>query len=81
MLVDRYSGYAWTEKLRYTDTRSVCESLTRWFTEFGWPSYIRIDGGPQFRREFAEYCTANGIKHELASAYNPESNGLAQTTP
>ena len=32
VLVDRYSGYAWSEKLRRTDTRSVCESLTKWFT-------------------------------------------------
>ena len=29
VLVDRYSGYAWTEKLKRTDTRSICESLTR----------------------------------------------------
>ena len=55
ILVDRYLGYAWTEKLRRTDTRSICESLTKWFTEFGWPSYIRTDGGPQFRGEFGEY--------------------------
>ena len=44
----------------------------------GWPSYIRLDGRPQFRGEFAKYCTANSIKHKLASAYNPESNGLAE---
>ena len=43
VLFNQYSGYAWT------DTRSVWESLTCWFTEFGWPSYIRTDGGPQFR--------------------------------
>ena len=47
VLIDRYSGYAWTEKLKRTDTCSICESLTRWITEFGWPSFIRTDGGPQ----------------------------------
>ena len=46
VLVNRYLGKAWTEKLRRTDTQSICESLTRWFTELGWPSYIRTDGGP-----------------------------------
>ena len=76
VLVDRYSG--WTEKLRRTDTHSICESLTRWFTEFGWPSFIRTDGGPQFQGELGEYCRANGIKHKLSSAYNPESKGLAE---
>ena len=35
VLVDRYLGYAWTEKLRGTDTCSICKSLTRWFMEFG----------------------------------------------
>ena len=79
ILVDRYSGYSWTEKLRRTDTRSICETLTRWFTEFGWPTYIRTDGGPQFCGEFREYCVWNVIKHKLASAYSPESNGLAKT--
>ena len=78
ILVDRYLGYAWTEELRRTDTHSICESLARGFTEIAWPSFIRMDGGHQFRGEFAEYCTANSIKHELASAYNPESIGLAE---
>ena len=65
-------------RVQRTDTRSVCESLTRWFTEYGWPTYIRTDGGPQFRGEFAEFCEGNSVKHEQASAYNPESNGLAE---
>ena len=48
VLVDRYLGYAWTEKLRRTDTHSICESRTKWFTELGWPNFISTDGGPQF---------------------------------
>ena len=49
--------------------------LSDWFTEFGWPTAIRTDGGPQFRTLF---CNQNGIKHELSSPYNPESDGLAE---
>ena len=46
--------------------------------EFGWPSYIKTDGGPQFRGEFGEYYAGNSIKHKLTSAYNPKYNGLAK---
>ena len=45
----------------------------------GWPSIVRTDGGPQFRNEFVQFCEQNGIKHELASPYNPRANGLAES--
>ena len=45
---------------------------------YGWPNKIRTDGGPAYRNEFTNFCSSNGIKHELCSAYNPESNGLAE---
>ena len=78
VLVDRYSGYAWTQELRRTDTASVVGQLSDWFIEVGWPTAIRTDGGPQFRTEFSQFCDRHGIKHELSSPYNPESNGLAE---
>ena len=59
-------------------TSSVTAQLQSWFTEYGWPNSIRTDGGPAYRNEFTNFCNSNGIKHELCSAYNPESNGLAE---
>ena len=56
VLVDRYSGYAWTDKLKDTSTATVTAKLNSWFTEYGYPEYIRTDGGPQFRRDFKAYC-------------------------
>ena len=38
-----------------------------------------MDGGPQFRSEFSQFCEQNGIRHELASPYNPRANGLAES--
>ena len=76
-LVDRFSGNAWTKKLKSTNTSTILKQLSKWFTEYGWPSNIRSDGGPQFCSEFSKYCKDNKIKRELASPYNPESNGLA----
>ena len=75
---DRYSGYAWTRELKRTDTASVVGQLSNWFTEVGWPTSIRTDGGPQFRTDFTLLCNRHGIKHELLSPYNPESKGLAE---
>ena len=77
-LVDRFSGYAWTIALRKLDTKAIILHLEQWFNGYGWPTHIRTDGGPQFRSEFKEFCTAHGITHELSSPYNPESNGLAE---
>ena len=78
-LVNRFSGYAWTIALRKLDTKAIIHHLKQRFNDFGWPKHIRTDGGPQFRSEFKEFCAAHGIKHELSSPYNPESNGLAET--
>ena len=44
VLVDRYSGYAWTDKLRDTSTATVTAKLNSWFVEYGYPEYISTDG-------------------------------------
>ena len=70
--------YTWNAQLRDKCTSSVTAQLQSWFTEYGWPNTIRTDGGPAYRNEFSSFCSNNGIKHELCSAYNPESNELAE---
>ena len=60
-------------------TGAVTAILSTWFDDYGWPTTIRTDGGPQYRTEFSSFCRTYGIKHELSSAYNPESNGLAES--
>jgi transposase InsO family protein len=40
---------------------------------------LRTDGGPAFKSvEFKEFCEEFGITHEMSSAYNPESDGMAE---
>ena len=78
-MVDRYSGYAWVAQLNTTTTKKIIETIEGWFYEYGWPDYIRSDGGPQFRQEFQTFCADHSIVHELSSPYNPESNGLAES--
>ena len=77
-IVDCYSGYAWLAALTGTHTAKITAELAKIVKSFGWPKSIRTDGGPQFRQEFANFCKSNSVQHELASAHNPESNGLAE---
>ena len=66
------------KQLNKTMTRAVMKVLKDWLTAFGWPKAVWSDGGPQFQSEFKNWCREHNIKHELPSAYNPESNGLAE---
>ena len=52
--------------------------MKNWFIMVGFPDSIRSDGGPQFRDKFRTFCETHEIRHELASEYHPESNGLAE---
>ena len=78
LMVDRYSGYPWIERLNNLSSEKIVEILKRWFLQFGFPRAIRSDGGPQFRARFKQFCNEYGIRHELASPYNSQSNGLAE---
>ena len=69
VMVDRYSGYPFVEKLRNTATSSVLWVLEGWFRTFGYPQYIRTDGGPQFRTEFMHFCQEKGVVHKQSSPY------------
>jgi hypothetical protein len=78
VMVDRYSGFPCAARLRRTATADVTKVLLRWFLDWGFPRTIRTDGGPQFRREFGQFCDKWSIEHETSSPYNPQSNGLAE---
>ena len=79
VLVDRYSGFPFVEKLTKLSTIAVIKVLTNWFNTFGWPERLRSDNGPQYRTEFDEFCKERNIIHENSSPYNPQSNGLSES--
>ena len=80
VLVDRCSSFIWAEMLRDETTDSVIKFLEGIFYTFGFPRILRTDGGPAYRKSFTTWCRENYIKHEVSSAYNPESNGLAEVS-
>ena len=77
-MVDRFSGYPWIQRMRNISSEAVTDTLKGWFSFAGFPRAIRTDGGPQFRSHFKSFCNKFGIIHELASPYNPRSNGLIE---
>ena len=78
LMVDRFSGYPWYAQLRSLSTSAITTIIDDWFYEFGRPSVVRTDGGPQFRQEFVDHCVSLGIKVERSSPYRPQPNGLAE---
>ena len=78
VMVDRFSGFPFVKKLFSTTTKAITDALMNWFAVEGYPGRILSDGGPQFLGPFNEFCRSHGIDHALSSAFNPESNGLAE---
>ena len=79
ILVDRFSGFVCSEKMRSTTAAAIIRQLQAWFNLLGWPKVCRSDGGPQYLSEFERFCSSHGIKHETSSPYNAPSNGLAES--
>ena len=78
IMVDRFSGYPFANRLNSLSSAKIIETMATWFNDYGWPQRCRTDGGPQFRTEFAEFCTAHNIDYNQTSPYNSQSNGLAE---
>ena len=56
VMVDKHSGYRFCSFLGRTATTDVQGVLERWFFQFGIPSRLQSDGGPQFREGFTRWC-------------------------
>ena len=78
---DRLSG--WAMPYHYnkdTSTTATIDRFLRAFQQVGVPRRLRTDGGPQFSSaEFSEFTKTWGIKHELSSPHNAQSNGHAES--
>ena len=74
ILYDQFSGFCWSKKLNRLDTKAVTNALHDWFVDWGLPSKIETDGGPQYRQEFKAFLADLNIKHELSSPYHPQGN-------
>ena len=81
LAVDYYSKWPCVAPLKSLTTSSVLAEMDRIFADFGTPSLMVSDNGPQYgSAECRAYCKAKGIRHVTSSPEYPKSNGMAERT-
>ena len=78
IMVDRFSSCAFCEETKDKTIASTIKVMRLWFEHFGYPDRVRADNGPAFRAGFTDWLKGNKIIREMSSAYNSQSNGLAE---
>ena len=79
VLVDSHSKWLEIELMRGATSYHTIETLRKWISQFGLPTQLVSDNGPQFvSNDFKLYLEKNGIKHIRSSVYHPCSNGGAE---
>ena len=79
LMVDAFSNYPLVNKFgKSSSTDKVIKQASKWFDTFGYPRYIRHDGGPEFRTRFVEWLKQVEVRSEFSSAYNSQSNGRCE---
>ena len=81
VVVDRLSGWPVVVSCGADTTSSATiRHFRQLFRDLGVPVRLRTDGGPQFAsREFAEFLERWGVRHDMSTPYNPQSNGHAES--
>ena len=78
IMKDKASGFIDVKATKDQTTAEAQRCVHEWAFTFGLPHEIKTDGGPAFREGFQSYLMGLGIGHTPTSAYNPQSNGLAE---
>lgn len=79
VMVDRFSGFPFAQKVNSTSSTAIIKILRHWFSFFGPPKTLLTDGAPNLTsEEFNKFCESQGIVHEISSVANPASNGLSE---
>ena len=79
IIVDSYSKWPIVKQMRKTTSSQTIEVLRTVFSDWGLPTQIVSDNGPQFiSEEFKTFLRENGIQQILSAPYHPKTNGLAE---
>lgn len=77
-VIDAYSGFLCSERLRSKSSGHIIELLHRIFSCYGYPTEIRADNSPFGSREFESFANDANIVFKFSSPRYPQSNGLAE---
>ena len=79
LIVDRASGFVSSYQLSCIKTKHIISALQKYIEVYFGLIYITTsDRGPKFKAvndAIKTWCIEAGIKHELSSAFFPQSNG------
>ena len=79
MIVDYYSRFPVVRQLDDMTVKTICNHFTSILAEFGLPSTVVADFGPQYISEmFKEKCNNSGIALIFSSPYHHQTNSLAE---
>ena len=79
LVIDAHSKWPEIFRMSSTTVQETIVVLRRIFASFGLPDQLVSDNGPQFTaREFADFVSANGIRHIRTAPYHPASNGAIE---
>ena len=79
-VVDRFTRWPTAIPLQNIRAETVIDALAHgWIAQFGIPAAITTDRGTQFTSSiWSQLLRSWGIRHNLTTAYHPESNGLVE---
>ncbi|VDH96399.1 Hypothetical predicted protein, partial [Mytilus galloprovincialis] len=76
VVLDYYSRWQEVAILKSVTTDKIIRSLDMMFSHHGIPISLKTDNGPQFTsKEFYNYLSENGVKHNRSTPYWPQANG------
>ena len=79
LVADYYSKFPVVKKLTSTTSSAIILQMKSIFSEFGIPSKLISDNGPQYAsEEFRKFTVEYGIKHQTSSPNYPQSNGFSE---
>src|SRR5277367_3572717 len=79
VVIDAFSKWLEVIPLSSTSSAAIVGHLRRLIAQFGIPTYLVSDNGPNFiSEEFERFCKQSYISHRLVSIYHPRSNGQAE---
>ena len=79
LVADYHSKFPIVKRLNSTVSSAVIQKLKETFSEFGIPSKLMTDNGPQYSSyEFKKFCDEYGFQHVTSSPRYPQSNGFIE---
>ena len=79
-VVDRFTRWPVAIPIVDISAETVIDALTHgWISVYGVPEVITTDRGSQFSSQiFSQLLQTWGIRHNMTTAYHPESNGMVE---